>query len=420
MNTHTSRVLAIAVGGGSDAVSALLAIENLKANGMLHADEIDVLSVLPSVVDYVHVKQMSHHLCKILPETYRVINQKPITLIDAWVAKAGCQVVPELRHVFGISMAEGSKGVIDGLRFLQASQRYDRIIAMDVGGDFIAHKDNLAVLSPMMDGIMGYALCELEAELPLSYLVMGLGTDGESTTELLNKALTQVNAVAHTLDKATVQQFESYYRKHVEPIRYARTLDYLIAECVASDNVPHLNPSIFRARFVCKFSRNQPGVTHYGNFDHYIDPKFWGQFYTFESIQQVSNPFKISCTSELDWFLRSQSADIKYNNELNGQFIPLDQHGLTGENLFMATPSHLFSSHQRQDICHQVCTALQEKDLRMALFYRKDLEDYKSNADLYVVELCEQFSIATHISNAGLADAMYQIYQERFLRKILP
>ena len=76
------------------------------------------------------------------------------------------------------------------------------ILAIDVGGDFVAHQDNLDVLSPMMDGYMLYALKELKSFITkenistkMMFSIFGLGTDGESTPEMLHQALSLLPGV---------------------------------------------------------------------------------------------------------------------------------------------------------------------------------------------------------------------------------
>lgn len=388
MNTH-NKALVIAVGGGSDSVSSLLAINVLKHLQKIPPtiQHIDILCILPSVVDYLDLKQVSDTLFKLNAKTHRRINGRDLVLIDSVVCQEGSSIVPELRHVFGCSLSRGSKGVHEGLLFLQKAHQYTSIIAVDVGGDFIAHHDNDVVLSPMMDGMVGHALSTLEEELPLSYVVMGLGTDGETTTELLDAALTQVNAIEHAIPLEVASSFNTQYRKVFEPIRYARTLDYLLRETLTTQDSPHENPSTFRARFVCKFNEHDTPTTYYGNFSHYVDPKFWGKFYTFNSIRPVNNVFKRYCTTELEWFLSIQNNVAMYNCELNGQFLSLKNAGLEGTKLFLCTPSSIFSEKQREEITTQTLKAIASNKIQHALIYLQYLPSPQEVASFKVYNM---------------------------------
>lgn len=405
-------VLVIAVGGGSDSVSALLAIESLKEQDLLNAERIDILCVLPSVVDYMSVKQVSSNLWKIAPDSYRMINGRAIPLIDSSTAAIGPQIVSELQHVFGVSLKHGSDGVFAGLQYLNKMHRYDKVWAIDVGGDFIAVAKNDVVLSPMMDGMIGHALRKLEHSMNIEYAVFGLGTDGESTTEMLDEALRTVNAEEHTLDHFVVKRFDAVYRSQIEPIRYARTLDYLLSEAMNPHN-PHPNPSPFRARFVCKFSPDAEAQVHYGYFSHYIDRKFWNKFYVFYTIESVDNPFIIECKSELEWFLRVQSAIAQYNCELNGQFLPLDQVGLSDATVFMATPSCIFSESQKETIIHQTLTAIKDNELALAITYEHYIDpEFVTQSDMHVLSLPRGLCIVAKSKNLSKAEALHQVCTE--------
>ena len=63
-----------------------------------------------------------------------------------------------LDGVLGIWLSAGSEGVYASLRELVQAERFDLVLACDVGGDFIASPENRGVLSPMMDGYALHAL----------------------------------------------------------------------------------------------------------------------------------------------------------------------------------------------------------------------------------------------------------------------
>lgn len=152
--------------------------------------------------------------------------------------------------VFGLKMAGGPSGVADALESLLAERGCDLLVRVDVGGDFIAAPENLAVLSPMMDAWTLTALRELarrRPDLPIVFGVFGLGTDAESTPDMLAAALDRLSdphfgrfdrdAVADAAD-FFVPESNGFFRKlggvpHGRPVLLCRTGDDLLRAAVA-------------------------------------------------------------------------------------------------------------------------------------------------------------------------------------------
>src|SRR4029079_6209350 len=154
--------------------------------------------------------------------------------------------------------------------------------ACDIGGDFIAAPENHDVLSPMMDAYALDALRSLTAESsgpPIVYCVFGLGTDGESSPEMLREALRQLgDFFTGRFDPALIENVERFYRETVEPNRYSRTADFPLRE-IASPSPPP-SKARYRARFHTRPTKDQSGC-YYGNFDHTFDPEHFGRYYLF-------------------------------------------------------------------------------------------------------------------------------------------
>ena len=151
------KVLVLAVGGGNDSVSTLLLQLQLNKKFGYSPDTIDIVAVLPDCLDYQNLTPTSHPLIGIINEsTTRSVQGYVMNAFPERILAQNKDIFNELsvREVFGISMKQGSIGVANALQHLVSQDSYDCILGIDVGGDFVAHKDNLEVLSPMMDGYM--------------------------------------------------------------------------------------------------------------------------------------------------------------------------------------------------------------------------------------------------------------------------
>lgn len=215
-------MLVLAVGGGNDSVSTLMLQLQLNQKFNYHPEHIDIVAVLPDCLEYQNILETNHKLVGIIQEnTTRSVQGHPMNAFPERILSQNKNIFPQLpvKNVFSISMKDGSEGVFNALNYL-ASNHYDLILAIDVGGDFVAHKDNIEVLSSMMDGYMLFALKKLQQSIidknlstKIIFSIFGLGTDGESTPEMLHKALSLLPDVQeYSFDKETVIPFVKFYR----------------------------------------------------------------------------------------------------------------------------------------------------------------------------------------------------------------
>ncbi len=104
----------------------------------------------------------------------------------------------------------------------------------------------------MMDAYALHAFRRITKEPwspPLVFAVFGLGTDGESTPEMMARALENFGEYhVADFDGTVLQDVERFYRDIVEPNRYSRTADFTLRQIRQRDN-PRENPAQFRARF---------------------------------------------------------------------------------------------------------------------------------------------------------------------------
>lgn len=399
-------VLVLAVGGGNDSVSTLLLQLQLHKKFGYSPNSIDIVAVLPDCLDYQNLTPTNHPVVGLISEsTTRSVQGYEMKAFPERILAQNKNIFPELpvKQVFGISMSQGSTGVAHALKYLVTKNNYDLILAIDVGGDFVAHKDNLDVLSPMMDGYMLYALKNLQQFIKSSQLstelifsIFGLGTDGESTPDMLEKSLSLLPELEqYSFNKDDIAQFVSFYRDTVEKNRYSRTTDYTLLEITETG---HDNPSNFRGRFHVKIHPTEKSQVYYGNFSHYQDEKFFGKFYLFKNIDQVDNIYSQEASNGIEWFLKVQSEKDKINHELNGQSYSnigkvLNDKNLDNKSLFFGTPSRKFTAQQQIDIAKDISKSVLYGIYDYAIIY-KSYKDYMDN-HLYVDDITDDLSIVS-------------------------
>jgi Protein of unknown function (DUF1152) len=371
--------LVLAVGGGNDSVSTLLIQKQLQKTFSYYPEKINVVAMLPDCLDYEGLQSTGHPLVGIVNEnTQRFVQGKLMTAFPERILSSHKNIISSLlvENVYGLSMKSGSIGIAQALKYLLSTQDFDLILAMDVGGDFIAVPENIEVLSPMMDAYMMYALKSLQEDLksiPVIYGVFGLGTDGETTPDLLCKALDTVDSYQGSFIESDVLDVINFYRKTVEPNRYSRTTDFTMKEI---QKIPHDNPAKFRGRFHVKTHKEEKSQVNYGFFEHYQDPDFFGKYYLFADVSKVQNPFAVACSNGIEWFIKIQSQANKINHELNGQAYDLKDMGFQGQLLFFGTPSRKFNADQQKDIAIQISTSIQNDVYNLAFVYKEHAAEF--------------------------------------------
>ncbi len=382
--------LVIAVGGGNDSVSTLLLQLQLNKQFNYNPDSIDILAVLPDCVQYFNMENLySDILFKITPDSERFIDGKKIDAFPEVILSNHLSYFKELKlnQILGVSTTNGSLGIYKSLKYLIDKEGYDLVLTVDVGGDLIAHKDNTDVLSPMMDGLMLCSLSNLaqeikrnKKEIDILYSVFGLGTDGESTPEMLDKALSMIpDLKEYSFEKDNINDFIPFYRKIVESNRYSRTTDYTIKEIMGEE---HPNPSDFRARFHANENK------YYAYFSHYQDPKYFGKFYLFKDVSKINSPYAFPCNSSLEWAIKASSSNVGLNHELNGQSLTME-----GKRVFIGTPSNKFNKKDRVCILNDIVDMLIAKKYDLALIYNNDLYHIDNYDNLKVTIIAHNISL---------------------------
>lgn len=323
------KLLVVAVGGGNDSISCLWLLKQLQRSGLKPA-HVDILGMLPGWVQYTGVEATQlPHLGIITPQVSRSIKGIPVSRIpEAGLAEHQRRF--SISNLYGAFINQGSIGLQESISALFNQQHYDHILAVDVGGDFIANRENKWVLSPMMDAYAAYAFQNLQAlGYPVSGAVFGLGFDGESTPELVRKTLVQVQpSYEFEFDAEPLAEISEFYTTVVRPGRRSQTGDIM---------VDMLNQRIapqYKVKRPFHVQTMKGLVKFFGDNDFTVDVKLANKGYLFDDFNRIDNRFIQACHGELEWVRKVQDSVWRYNHELCGQEMT---------KVYIGTPSWMFA-----------------------------------------------------------------------------
>ena len=367
---ESKRALLIGVGGGNDSITALLLREQLRRDDHFAPERLDIAAMMPDFLDYHHYDITPYHerLWRLHGGSERWFQGTRVTgFPEPLLAAAAAQF--DLGAVYGIDMRGGAAGVYLALRGLLDAEQYDLVLACDIGGDFIAAPENHEVLSPMMDAYALHALRRLftpESPTRFVHAVFGLGTDGESSPEMLRQALENVGEYeVRRFSPDIAPDVEQFYRETVEPRRYSRTADFTLRQIRGT--AMHAPEEDYRVRLHTRPSSTRRR-SYTGSFRHRFDPIHYGRFYLFDDIDSVQNPFCVPCESAVEWFTQISDRATRVHHELVGQAV------LTPEGMVnFATTSRKFPESDRAKVLTDTVSALRSGVYPAAYVYRDDV-----------------------------------------------
>ena len=192
LTRSSSHALVIGVGGGGDVVGALAAARFVEFCGL------DFTLGGLSWERYVYDPEPGPRSLDEI-ENVKLIHPRmglanPRTRTHSGVYFAESKMAEVLgREVLLVDINGGVKGVVDGLELALKEFNTDLLIGLDVGGDSLAQGGEKGLRSPLADSVMLAACAELENQgVKTLWGVFGYGSDGELTTDELEKALSMV------------------------------------------------------------------------------------------------------------------------------------------------------------------------------------------------------------------------------------
>lgn len=311
-------------------MSSLWLLRQLKRHG-LNPSHTDILGMLPGWVQYSGVGDTAiPNIGVISPTVSRTVNGRPISRIpEAGLAEH--QTRFGINTIYGAFINRGSIGLQESISALFQQEQYDRILAVDVGGDFVAHQDNKWVLSPMMDAYAAYAFQNLQTlGYPVSGAVFGLGFDGESTPQLVQKAIAQVKpSQEFVFEPNLLSDISEFYTSVVRPGRRSQTGDIMV------DMLSSRIADQYKVKRPFHVNTKQGPVKFFGDNDFVVDLSTANKGYLFDNFNLISNRFIQPCHGEMEWVRKVQDPEWRYNHELCGQEIT---------KIYIGTPSWMFAS----------------------------------------------------------------------------
>lgn len=366
--------LLIGVGGGNDSVTTLLLREQLRRDYDFAPEGLDIAAMMPDFLEYRHYDTLPCHerLWRLRPESERWFQGTRVAGFPEPLL-AGAADHFAIGAVYGIDMRAGAEGVYQAFHALIQANQYDLVLACDIGGDFIAAPQNVEVLSPMMDAYALHALRRLDTpeqgasgSCRFVYAVFGLGTDGESSPEMLRQALENVGDYeARRFYTDIAPEVERFYREVVEPRRYSRTADFTLRQIRGVEM--HAPVEGYRVRLHTRPSpRSRRSYT--GAFEHAFDPAHYGHYYLFDHLEGIDNPFCVPCRNAVEWFVQVSDSATRVHHELVGQAASTDQ-GLVN----FATTSRKFPETDRPKVLADTISALRTGVYDAAFVYHDDV-----------------------------------------------
>ena len=188
----SSHALVIGVGGGGDVVGALAAARFVEFCGVKFT--LGGLSWERYVYDPIPGPRSLDEIenVKLIHPRMGMANSQTKTRYGVYFAESRMAEVLG-QDVLLVDINGGVKGVVEGLKQALKEFNADLLIGLDVGGDSLAQGGEKGLRSPLADSVMLAACAEMENQgVPTIWGVFGYGSDGELTTDEVEKALSVV------------------------------------------------------------------------------------------------------------------------------------------------------------------------------------------------------------------------------------
>ncbi|MAF99578.1 MAG: hypothetical protein CMH61_03100 [Nanoarchaeota archaeon] len=196
MFSKYSKVLVIGAGSGRDIASSVLITEKLREQGI----DVDLAGFLTPWALHEFDGELEKTLNRSSKPSRKFIATKEDVSLDSYFEPE----LPEINEELGLGIGEiylfslqyGTERLREELEGLVRQRDYDLIIAVDVGGDILAHRQDLAsVYTPIVDLTCLDVLADLRTTADKYLTVVAPGVDGEIPSERLKEIIGKERAL---------------------------------------------------------------------------------------------------------------------------------------------------------------------------------------------------------------------------------
>ncbi|MDY6953183.1 MAG: DUF1152 domain-containing protein, partial [Thermodesulfobacteriota bacterium] len=247
--SHYSKALVVGAGSGRDMASCVLVTEALRQGRIA----VDLAGFLTPWALHTFDGELEGPINELKGQESRkfIPSQEEVSLdtyFEPELFRLNREVGLGVGRFYLFSLQYGTKRLKDALRRLVSQNAYDCVVALDVGGDILAQKEDYPwLLTPIVDFSCLSLLGGLGAR-PDCYLVVAApGVDGEIPLPNLTEIFRELQAKGLVLDCEVLERESGPYQAYrtVGNLLNARTGSrsntFRLIEKVLSSNSPHLS-----------------------------------------------------------------------------------------------------------------------------------------------------------------------------------
>ena len=185
-----SKALVIGAGSGRDIASSVLITEKLKEQGI----DVDLAGFLTPWALHEFDGELEKTVNKASKPSRKFIATNEGVSLDSYFEPELPEINEELSlgigDIYLFSLQYGTEKLREELEGLVAQRGYDLIVAVDVGGDILTHKQDLgSVYTPIVDLTCLEILADLRTTADKYLTVIAPGVDGEIPSQRLKEII---------------------------------------------------------------------------------------------------------------------------------------------------------------------------------------------------------------------------------------
>ncbi len=415
------KVLLIGTGGGNDIVSTLIPQQHLQKRGI----QTDIAGILsPGAIHYFNEK-LEDVVNIVNSNSRRIITGKEdvaISFVDSLLPQIVKDENININKIYDFSIRYGTSKLVERVNSLIRHEKYDLVLAVDVGGDILArnHKDKY-VLSPLMDFTTLYLLNHLHVDTML--LELGLGTDGELRPDGMKEILTALredNLMLYesqiSANDSEIGKFRNVFDK-VKDVRAGHT-NVMILKTLDSTLAESKKDIVTEYRFRSQIGK-QKWLTP---FEVTLPSEYAGKTYLINGKKLAEKRFEtaFSYKNSLEQYVKLKSMCPEWKTELDlfslwsgHNWTSSDKHG---HSLFLLVPSTNMPEQQRNEI---IKYGVENSDSDLILLRATDI---KNNSDIsniirtkrWICENADDFSVLSKHNDFTFRKTVHDIIKYQY------